>query len=76
MDLRKRVDRESKNLSQLLQLQGAVDLVLCASRSHERPQLRSEEAALQRERRREKEKDGERKSGAEDGLILDKILAG
>ena len=46
MDIRKRVDRETKNLRQLMMLQGALDLVLTASRAAEKPHLTKEELAL------------------------------
>ena len=90
VELRKRVDRESRNLSQLMQLQGAVDLVLSASRAHEAPRLRSEEEALRRRRReaassrrRRRNSSGGGGSSSEaatveeegTGLVLDKILA-
>ena len=72
VELRKRVERESRNLAQLLQLKGAVDLVLCASRSHEKPQLRSEEVALKRKMQED------RKRGVKEetmGLSMEKILS-
>lgn len=49
VELRKRVDREAKNLRQMMQLRGAVDLVLGAARAHEPPRLRSEEETIRRE---------------------------
>ncbi len=71
VELRKRVDWESRSLGQLLQLKGAVDLVLCASRSQEKPQLRSEEMALKRTMAEESRVvEGEE----ELGLSLQKIL--
>lgn len=45
-DIRKRVDREVRTQRQLMMLQGALDLVLTASRNAEKPHLTCEEKAL------------------------------
>ena len=46
IDLKKKVDREVRNLQSLMMLQGVVNLVLSASKVHEEPALRSEEIIL------------------------------
>ena len=48
VDIRKRVDREARNLRNLLALQGALDLVLTASAASEKPELRCEEKAFKK----------------------------
>ena len=48
VDLRKRLHRETQNLASLMELQGALDLILTASHTSEPPELRSEEKAFMR----------------------------
>ena len=48
VDIRKRVDREARNLRNLLALQGALDLVLTAAAASEKPELRCEEKAFKK----------------------------
>jgi hypothetical protein len=42
------VDREARNLRQLLALQGSLDLVLTAATASEKPELRCEEKAFKK----------------------------
>lgn len=42
-DIRKRVERETRNVRQLIGIQGALDLILQASKSSRKPALRTEE---------------------------------
>ena len=46
VDIRKRVHRETQNLTSLMELQGALDLILTASHTKDPPELRSEEKAF------------------------------
>ena len=61
--LRKKVDREARNQRQLMGLQGAIDLLLGASTSNQKPELRCEEVAY---RNSVKEK---AKTSGNDGLL-------
>ena len=48
VDLKKRIHRETQNIESLMELQGALDLILTASHSKDPPELRCEEKAFQR----------------------------
>merc|ERR1719411_331468 len=48
VDLRKRLHRETQNLATLMELQGALDMILTASHTSDAPELRSEEKAFMR----------------------------
>ncbi len=71
VDLRKRVDREARNLRELLQLRGALDLILMASKGHRKPTLRSEELMLKDHR---KDKAETKVAGL--NLTVDKVIFG
>jgi U3 small nucleolar RNA-associated protein 15 len=48
VDLRKRIHRETQNIAALMELQGALDLILTASHTKDPPELRCEEKAFKR----------------------------
>ena len=54
VDLRKRLHRETQNLATLMELQGALDLILTASHASDAPELRCEEKAFKRHLQKEK----------------------
>jgi hypothetical protein len=56
VDLRKRIHRETQNIAALMELQGALDLILTASHTKDPPELRCEEKAFKRHL--QKAKDG------------------
>ena len=54
-DISKRVDREARSLRQLMMLQGALDLVLTASRASDKPSLTKQEVAIREKLKKDKD---------------------
>ena len=59
VDLRKRLHRETQNLATLMELQGALDMILTASHTSDPPELRCEEKAFKRHLQKEKYRNSE-----------------